>query len=129
MADFDVAGIGVGEPFGELFGAIDRAMLAASAAKGDLQGGKVAFEVFFDALCDELFGMGEELVDSGFAGEELDYRTVLACVGLILWVAAGVGKRTAVEYESAAVAGGVGREPVFIAEADDRYGEVDGLRG
>ena len=120
--DTDV-GVGGGEPGGKLLGAIDGAVLAAGAAEGDLEGGETALGVFVDALCDKGFGVVEEAVDGGFALEELDHGAVAACDGLVLGIAARVGEGAAVEDESAAVAGGVDGEALFVAEGEDGDGE------
>ena len=123
MVDFDPAGIGVGEPSGELLGAVDRAVLTAGAAESHLEGGEVAFEVLLDALADEGLGMVEEAVDGLLFLEEVDDGTVFAGVGFVFGIATGVGQGAAVEDEAATVAGGVGGESFFEAEGEDGDGE------
>lgn len=104
---------------GHLLGAVDRAVLTTCAAEGDLEAGEVAFHIFLHTLSYDGFDMVEELVDGGFLLQELDDRTVLARIGLVLGVAAGVGQRTAIEDESAAIAGGVGGEASLVTETAD----------
>ena len=113
----------MGEMMCELLGAVDGAVLAAGAAEEDLEGGEMAFEVFLDALIDEGKSVEEETVDGGLVLEELDDGAVFACIGLVLRIATGVGQCAAIEDESAAVAGGVRWEAVFVTEAAHGDGE------
>ena len=93
-------------------------MLATGASEGDLQGGETSLNVFVDTLSHQHLDMLQEMVDGRFMLEELYHRTVLAGIGFVLGVATGVGEGSAVEDESAAVARGVGREPLLVAEAE-----------
>lgn len=79
-------------------------MLPTGATKGYLKGGEVTLKVFLYTLADDGFGMGKEVVDGWLFLQEFDDRTILASVGFVLGIAAGVGECTAVEDESAAVA-------------------------
>ena len=124
MNDDVARGIGDGETTGELLGAVDGAVLAAGAAERDLQGGEITFHVFLHTLGDEGLGVVEEAVDGRLALEELDDGAVLAGIGLILRITAGIRERTAVEDESAAVAGGVGGEALLVTETADGDGEL-----
>ena len=67
--------------------------------------------------------MVEELFDGRLLLQKLDNGTVFACVWLIFGIAARVGESTAVEYETAAIAGGIGGEPFFVTERKYGYSE------
>ena len=121
--DVDV-GVARAEGFGELFGAVDGAVLAAGAAEADGEVGEVAFEVFVDALRDYGEGVVEEDGDRLFVAQEFYDGGVLACIGLVFGVAARVGERAAVEDVSAAVARGVFRQALFVGETHHRDGEL-----
>ena len=121
--DFDV-GVAREESCGELFGAVDGAVLAAGAAEADGEVREVAFEVFVDALRDYGEGVVEEDGYGLFVAQEFYDGGVLACVCFVFGVAAGIGERAAVEDMSAAVAGGVFRQALFVGEAHHRDGEL-----
>lgn len=121
--DVDV-GVARAEGFGELFGAVDGAVLAAGASEADGEVGEVAFEVFVDALRDYGEGVVEEDGDGLFVAQEFYDGGVLACIGFVFGVAARVGERAAVEDMSAAVAGGVFRQALLVGEAHHRDGEL-----
>lgn len=119
--DFDV-GVARAEGLGELFGAVDGAVLAAGAPEADREMCEVAFEVFVDALRDYGEGVVEEDGDRLFVAQELDDWGVLACVGFVFRVAAGIWERAAVEDMSAAVARRVVGEALLVGEALDGDG-------
>lgn len=119
--DVDV-GVARAEGLGELLGAVDGAVLAAGAAEADGEVREVAFEVFVHALRDYGEGVVEEERDGLFVAQEFYDWGVLACIGLVFGVAAGIGERAAVKDMSAAVAGGVFRQALFVAEALDGDG-------
>ena len=114
--DVDV-GVARAEGGGELLGAVDGAVLAAGAPKADGEMCEVAFEVFVDALRDYGEGVVEEDGDRLFVAQEFYDGGVLACVGFVFGVAAGIGEGAAVEDVSAAVARRVVGEPLLVAEA------------
>lgn len=124
VTEGDSAGIGVGEPAGDLFGAVDGTMLAASASKSHLKGGKVSLKVFLNALSHNSFYMIKESIDGWFLLQEFDDGTVLAGISLVFGVAAWVGQRTAVEDETAAVAGGISGEAFFEAKGENGDSEL-----
>ena len=103
-------------------------MLAAGAAEGDAEVGKVTLEVFVDALCDDRHSVLQEEVDGGFALQKFDDGTVLACVGLVLGVATGIGEGPAVEDVAAAIACVVFRQALFVAETLHSDSKCVGLR-
>ena len=117
-------GVARAEGFGELFGAVDGAVLAAGASEADGEVGEVAFEVFVDALADDGEGVVEEDGDGLFVAQELDDWGVLACIGLVFGVAARVGESAAVEDMSAAIARRVVGEALLEGEAHHRDGEL-----
>ena len=96
--------ISIGKIAGHLFGTVDGTVLAAGASESDLQAGEISLHIFLNTLSYEGLRMVEELVDGGVTLQELDDGTVFAGIGFVFGIAAGVGKCTAVEDESAAVA-------------------------
>ena len=119
MAEVDITSVGLREPCGETLGTVDRAVLTAGAAEGDLKVGEITFLVFFNALAHDGFHMVEKQVDGGLLLQKLDDGTILAGVGFVFGIAAWVGQRTTVEDETAAVAGGVVRETFLETERED----------
>ena len=119
----DVTRVFFGYPRCHFFGTIDGAVLTAGAAEGNLQGGEVALEVFLDALGNEGLGMVKKAVDGGFFLQEFYHGAILAGVGLVFGITAGIGEGTAVEDEATAIAGGIGGEALFVAEAEDADGQ------
>ena len=119
MAEVDITSVGLREPSGETLGTVDRAVLTAGAAEGDLKVGEITFLVFFNALTHDGFHMVEKQVDGGLLLQKFDDGTILAGVGFVFGIAAWVGQRTTVEDETAAVAGGVVRETFLETERED----------
>ena len=102
----------VGEPLGAENGAV----LPTGASKLDGKVCEVPFEVFVDALCDDGFGVGEKLSDSGVVLQELYDGLVFACVVFVFWVATWVGKGSTVENVPTAVSRVVGWQTLFVTE-------------
>ena len=113
--------ISIGKIAGHLFGTVDGTVLAAGASESDLQAGEISLHIFLNTLSYEGLRMVEELVDGGVTLQELDDGTVFARVGLVFGVAAGIGQRTAVEDESATVAGVVFGKTALVAETADGH--------
>ncbi len=126
MLDDDVdGGVFFLKTGGELLGAIYGAVLAAGAAEGDAEVGKVTLEVFVDALCDDRHSVLQEEVDGRLALQKFDDGTVLACVGLVLGVATGIGEGAAVEDVAAAIARRIVGKALFVTET--LYGNGEGI--
>ena len=89
---------------GEVFGAIDGAVLAAGAAEGNLEVGEAAFEEALDVMIyQSVNGLQEtEYLAVGF--EEVDDGLVEAGEGFVLVILTGVVCRAAIEDVAASVA-------------------------
>lgn len=79
-------------------------MLPASASIGDGEMCEMPFEVFVHTLLDDAYGMVQKQTDRRLGSEEFDNRLVFAGVGLVLWIATGIGQRTTIEDVSTAIA-------------------------
>lgn len=95
--------------------------------------GEMSFNVFVDGGNDDIGGLVDELCHRIFFLEEGNDRGVLTGVGFVLFIAAGIGERSAVEDESAAIAREIGRESLLITKTENLYSErtgcwSDGLR-
>ena len=58
-----------------------------------------------------------------FALQKLYHRGIAACVGLVLVVASGVGECATVEDEASPIAGGIGGQPLLVAEGEEGDGK------
>jgi hypothetical protein len=98
---------------GEVFGAIDGAVLAAGAAEGDLEVGEAAFEEALDVMIYQpVNGLQEtEYLAVGF--EEINDRLVEAGERFVLVVLTGVMGRATIEDVAASVATTIGGDAFF----------------
>src|SRR6266545_1871794 len=84
----------------QLFGQIDRAMLAASAAERHHQALEPAALIVGHAGIHQRHGAGEELADALLPVEILDHRCVLSGERPELFFTPGIGETAAVEDEA-----------------------------
>ena len=109
------------EMLGELFCAIDGAMLTAGATESDLKVGEVPFKESLDMMVDEPIDRVEESEDLAVFLEEVDNGLVKAGKRLELVIFAGIMRRTAVKDIAASIAGRVFGDTALIGEGIDRY--------
>jgi hypothetical protein len=88
---------------GEVFGAIDGAVLAAGAAEGDLEVGEAALEEALDVMIYQPVNGLEETEYLAVGFEEVDDGLVEAGEGFVLVVLTGVVGRAAIEDVTASV--------------------------
>jgi hypothetical protein len=106
---------------GEMFGAIDGAVLTARTTESDLHMREVAFEETLYMMVHEPIDRLQESKYLAVFLEEVNNRLVKAREGLVLLVFARVMGGTAVEDISAAVTGSVLRQPALKRERVNRY--------
>lgn len=103
QADADVR-VFPAEVGGEMFGAVDRAVLAAGAAEADHQAGEAAAGVCLDMRINDSIDMFQEAEDFAIVLKEADDRLVSACPLLVWLISARVMDGSAVEDVTAPVA-------------------------
>lgn len=98
---------------GEVFGAIDGAMLTTGAAKGDLEVGEAALEEALDVMIYQPVNGLEETEYLAVGFEEVNDRLVEAGEGFVLVVLTGVMGRATIEHIAASVATIIGGDAFF----------------
>jgi hypothetical protein len=98
---------------GEVFGAIDGAVLTAGAAEGDLEVGEAAFEEALDVMIYQPVNRLQETEYLAVGFEEVDDGLVEAGEGFVLLVLTGVVGRAAIEDVAASVATIIGGDAFF----------------
>lgn len=101
---------------GEVFGAIDGAVLAAGAAEGDLEVGEAAFEEALDVMIYQPVNGLEETEYLAVGFEEVDDGLVEAGEGFVLVVLTGVVGRAAIEDVTASVVRLIGGDALLKGE-------------
>jgi hypothetical protein len=125
--DFD-AGAAT-EAFGQLFGEVDGAVLAAGAAEGDHKIFEAAGAIGGNAGVDEREDAGEKLVNGFLLIEVVDYGRVFAGERFEAIFAAGIGEAAAVENKAAAVAGFVFRQALMERKTENADEKIVGVSG
>lgn len=109
------------EVFGKVLGRIYGAVLAACTAETYGQVGKSPFHIPFHGCIYQTIYVFEEYGDFPILFKEADNGLVEAGERLVTFVFARVVYGTAVEYETAAVAGRIFGDTFFIGETGDFY--------
>ena len=102
--------------FGQVFGAIDRAVLTAGATERDLQMVKTSLEEPFYMVVHQFINRFQECKNLAVLLKKINYRLVQARHLHKLLVLAGVVGRAAIEHISASIAGSVSRYAFLIRE-------------
>ena len=115
------------EMLGELFCAIDGAMLTAGATESDLKVGEVPFKESLDMMVDEPIDRVEESEDLAVFFEEVDNGLVKAGKRLELVVLTGIMRRTAIKDIASSVTTIIVWYSFFEGERVDGDGETAAL--
>ena len=99
---------------GKVLSTIDGAMLPSCATEGEHQGGKATVNVALHMEVGQSIDMLEEGMYLAIFLKKTDDGLVATSECLVLFVATGVVRRTAVEDIATAIAALVGRYPLFI---------------
>src|SRR5277367_4877426 len=104
MPQLDARAVPLAQALRQLFGEIDRSMLAAGAAKGDAQTCESARLIRLDTGFHERKHAGEIVMRAFLLIQIFDHRRIFACEGLELFFAAGVWDASSIENKPTAVA-------------------------
>jgi hypothetical protein len=104
---------------GEVFGAIDGAMLATGAAEGDLEVGEAAFEEALDVMIYQPVNRLQETENLAVGFEEVDDGLVEPGEGFVLVILTGVVSRATIEDVTASVAAIIGGDTFFEGKRVD----------
>lgn len=120
MNEMNVYVVFLFQVLGQMFGAIDRAVLSARTTEGYLQMFKTAFEEAFHMMVHQLIHTLQERQDLAVTLQKINDRLVQTRHLFVFVVLTRVMGRTAVEHIPAAVTGLVRRKTAFIREGVDR---------
>lgn len=109
---------------GEVFGAIDGAVLTAGAAEGDLEVGEAALEEALYVMIYQPVNGLEETEYLAVSFEEVDDGLVEAGEGFVLVVLTGVVSRATIEDVTASVATIIGGDALLKGEGVYRNDET-----
>jgi hypothetical protein len=109
---------------GEVFGAIDGAMLATGAAEGDLEVGEAALKEALDVMIYQPVNGLQETKYLAVSFEEVDDGLIEAGEGFVLVVLTGVVGRATIEHIAASVATIIGGDALLKGEGVYRNDET-----
>lgn len=106
----------------EMLGAINGAMLAASAAEREHEVGEATLEVTFDMMVGQTVNAIEEGEDLTIVLEETDDRLIQASELFVSLITTRVVRGTTVEDIATTVAALILRDAAFVGEGEDADG-------
>ena len=121
MDEVDGDAVFIVKVLGQVLGAIDRTVLAASTAESHLEVGEVALDKALHVMVDKGIDGLKEGEYLAVLLEEVDDGLVQAREGLVLLVLTGVVSTAAVEDIPAAVAGFIHRNTALKREGVNRH--------
>src|SRR5713101_5796058 len=124
MANGDFEAVAAAQPFGQLLGEENGAVLATGAAERNHQIFEAATLIFAHAGVHERENTGEKLMHAFLLIEIVDDRDVFASEGLEALFAAGIGEAAAIENKAAAVPVFVLRQFLVKRKTENAYGEI-----
>ena len=111
----------VGQMLGQMFGAVNRAVLSASASKTNLKMGELPLNEAFDMVIDKVIDVVQELCDSAVILKEFYDLLVEPRELTVMLVLAWIVDGAAVKDVASSIAGCVNRDAFLVSETEDSH--------